>query len=91
MTAGLVAAEEHGAQGLQELVTHAGGQVAAAPPTGSDTHQCLVLGSDLDLKKERAWAAKRLPKGTNVHSRSMLVDAILRQTLDHRQGVLFTV
>ena len=82
--------EENGAEGLTAIVTHAGGRVAAAAPKEGEGGQWLVLGSEKNLKKERAWAAKHLPKGTVVHSRSMLVDVILRQSLDGKMGI-FTV
>ena len=85
-----MAAEEKGAEGLKLLVSHAGGQVAARAPKTGAAGKWLVLGSQ-DVKKDKAWAAKTLPAGTIVHNRSFLVDSILQQALDERQGVLFTV
>ena len=83
--------EDNAADGLKTLIVHAGGSLATAPPNKQATGQWLVLGSDKDIKRERAWAAKHLPPGTAVHGRAMLVDAILQQSIDERQGILLTV
>lgn len=86
-----MAAEDQGAEGLKTLINQAGGQIDTTAPSKAELADCLVLGADKHVKKERFWAVKHLPRGAVVHTRSMLVDAILRQALDKRQGILFIV
>ncbi len=73
-------------------MTLAGGTVAPSLPTGKVADDSwLVFGNDKDIPKERKWAASKLPAGTPVHGRAMLVDSVMQQSLDHSAGVLFVV
>ncbi|KAK9824072.1 hypothetical protein WJX72_007535 [[Myrmecia] bisecta] len=94
-TPGLLSAESDKGAGLRSLVTLAGGTVAASLDkdlSGDNAAMLgswLVVGSEKDLGKERKWAQGKLKGGVPVHSRSMLVDSIMQQSLDRSAGVLF--
>ena len=88
----MLAAETDKGGNIKALVKHAGGVVATKPPSKVSegaSAEWLCIANEKDVSKEKAWAKGRFASGLSVHSRTMLVDSITRQSLDKKHDVLF--
>ena len=94
--AGALAGESDSGTNIKNLVEHAGGVVEAQLPKSVSSSnagvlsQWLLIGNESDKAKDQKLCRKQYAAGLTFHGRSMLIDSVMQQCLDRKQGVLFT-